>query len=96
MSVTKKDVEHVATLARLSFTENEKEGLTKDLNRILAFVEKLNEINTDDVDVIVNPYYMENKFREDNIESSMPVESVLANAPEHLKSYILVPKVIDW
>lgn len=95
MSVTKKDVEHVATLARLSFTENEKEGLTKDLNRILTFVEKLNELNTDDVDVIVNPYYMENKFREDNIEFSMPVESVLANAPEHLESYILVPKVID-
>jgi aspartyl-tRNA(Asn)/glutamyl-tRNA(Gln) amidotransferase subunit C len=95
MSVTKKDVEYVATLARLSFTENEKETLIQDLNRILTYVEKLNELNTDDVDVIVNPYYIENKYREDNIEASMLVENVLANAPELLESYILVPKILD-
>ena len=95
MSVTKKDVEYVATLARLSFTENEKEALIQDLNKILTYVDKLNELNTDDVDVIVNPYYIENKYREDNVEASMPVASVLANAPEVLESYILVPKMLD-
>lgn len=95
MSVTKKDVEYVATLARLSFTENEKETLIQDLNKILTYVDKLNELNTDDVEVIVNPYYIENKYREDNIEASMPVESVLANAPGILESYILVPKMLD-
>ena len=95
MSVTKKDVEYVATLARLSFTESEKQILIGDLNRILTYVDKLNELNTDDVEVIVNPYYIENKYREDSIEASMPVENVLANAPELLESYILVPKIID-
>jgi len=95
MSVTKKDVEYVATLARLSFTENEKEILIQDLNKILTYVDKLNELNTDQVEVIVNPYYIENKFREDSVEASLPVASVLANAPEVLESYILVPKMLD-
>lgn len=95
MSVTKKDVEYVATLARLSFTENEKENLIQDLNKILTYVDKLNELNTDEVDVIVNPYYIENIYREDDVEASMSVESVLENAPKVLESYIVVPKMLD-
>ena len=95
MSVTKKDVEYVATLARLSFTENEKKTLIQDLNRILTYVEKLNELDTDDVDVIVNPYFIENRYREDNIDVSMLVGDVLGNAPELLESYIVVPKILE-
>lgn len=95
MSVSKKDVEYVAQLARLTFTGEEKEALTKDLNSILDYMEKLNELNTDNVDIIVNPYYIENKFREDEVEPSMPLEDVIKNAPDSLEEYILVPKVID-
>ena len=55
MAVSKKDVEYVAELARLSFDENEKEGLAEDLNQILAYVEKLGELDTENEDIIVNP-----------------------------------------
>ncbi|MCR1934234.1 Asp-tRNA(Asn)/Glu-tRNA(Gln) amidotransferase subunit GatC [Clostridium tepidum] len=95
MSVSKKDVEYVAELARLEFKEEEKDNFVNDLNKILNYMEKLDELNTDDVDIVVNPYYIENKYREDNIEKSMKLEEVIENAPESLEEYVIVPKVID-
>lgn len=95
MSVSKKDVEYVAELARLSFNEEEKEELINDLNKVLGYIEKLDELNTEDTDIIVNPYYIENKFREDEIEPSMQLKSVLDNAPQKLEEYIMVPKIIE-
>lgn len=95
MSVSKKDVEYVAELARLSFNEEEKEELINDLNKVLGYIEKLDELNTEDTDIIVNPYYIENKFREDEIEPSMELKSVLDNAPQKLEEYIMVPKIIE-
>ncbi|APH14869.1 aspartyl/glutamyl-tRNA(Asn/Gln) amidotransferase, C subunit [Clostridium sporogenes] len=95
MSVSKKDVEYVAELARLEFKEEEKDNFINDLNKILNYMEKLDELNTDDVDIVVNPYYIENKYREDNIEKSMELKEVIDNAPESLEEYVIVPKVID-
>ena len=95
MSVSKKDVEYVAELARLEFKEEEKDNFVNDLNKILNYMEKLDELNTDDVDIVVNPYYIENKYREDNIEKSMKLEEVIENAPESLEEYVIVPKVMD-
>lgn len=95
MAVSKKDVEYVAELARIELTEEEKEGLLVDLNNVLNYMEKLNELNTDDTDIIVNPYYIENKFREDEVEESMNIEDVMSNAPERLEEYIKVPNVIE-
>lgn len=95
MSVTKKDVEYVAELARLSFSESEKERFIDDLNQILSYMDKLSELDTEDVDIIVNPYYIENKFREDEVQKSMALEDVLANAPQKLEDYVLVPNVIE-
>jgi aspartyl-tRNA(Asn)/glutamyl-tRNA(Gln) amidotransferase subunit C len=95
MSVSKKDVEYVAELARLEFKEEEKDNFVNDLNKILNYMEKLDELNTDDVDIVVNPYYIENKYREDNVEKSMELKEVIDNAPESLEEYVIVPKVID-
>lgn len=95
MAINKKDVEYVAELARLNFTEEEKEDLIQDLNSVLGYIEKLNEINTDDVDIIVNPYYIENRLREDEVKPSMELKDVLLNAPDKLDDYFLVPKVIE-
>jgi aspartyl-tRNA(Asn)/glutamyl-tRNA(Gln) amidotransferase subunit C len=95
MSVSKKDVEYVAELARLSFTEDEKEELIGDLNSVLGYIEKLNELDTKDTDIIVNPYYIENKFREDEIEPSLELKTVLNNAPQRLEEYVIVPKIIE-
>ena len=95
MSVSKKDVEYVAELARLEFKEEEKDNFVNDLNKILNYMEKLDELDTDDVDIVVNPYYIENKYREDNVEKSMELKEVIDNAPESLEEYVIVPKVID-
>ncbi|APF27520.1 aspartyl/glutamyl-tRNA(Asn/Gln) amidotransferase, C subunit [Clostridium sporogenes] len=95
MSVSKKDVEYVAELARLEFKEEEKDDFVNDLNKILNYMEKLDELNTNDVDIVVNPYYIENKYREDNVEKSMELKEVIDNAPESLEEYVIVPKVID-
>jgi aspartyl-tRNA(Asn)/glutamyl-tRNA(Gln) amidotransferase subunit C len=95
MSVSKKDVDHVANLARLEFTEAEKDSLIGDLNKVLGYIEKLNELNTEEEEIIVNPYYIENRFRDEEIEQSMKVEDVVGNAPQSLEGYIVVPKVID-
>lgn len=95
MSVSKKDVEYVAELSRLNFSEEEKENLAGDLNQILNYMDKLNELNTDNVDIIVNPYYIENKFREDEVQESMNLKSVIENAPQNLEEYIVVPKIIE-
>lgn len=95
MSVSKKDVEYVAELARLEFKEEEKDNIVDDLNKILSYMEKLDELNTDNEDIVVNPYYIENKYREDNVEKSMELKEVIDNAPESLEEYVIVPKVID-
>lgn len=94
MAVTKGDVEYVAELARLEFTDEEKVKLQGDLNSVLSYIEKLNELDTEDVDIVVNPYYIENRFREDEIEPSMELSSVIGNSPMNLEEYIVVPKVI--
>ena len=94
MSVSIKDVEYVAELARLSFDEKEKQGLAEDLNQILAYVEKLGELDTEKEDIIVNPYYIENRFREDEVVPSINLGDVLKNAPDSLEEYVVVPKII--
>lgn len=95
MAVSKKDVEYVAELARLDFNEEEKLSLIDDLNKVLEYMEKLNRLDTENVDIIVNPYYIENKFREDEVESSLPLNEVIENSPQNLEEYILVPKIIE-
>lgn len=95
MSVSKKDVEYVAELARLEFTEDEKQNLMSDLNKVLEYMEKLNKLDTESTDIIVNPYYIENKFREDEVEESLPLDAVIGNAPKNLEEYVLVPKIIE-
>lgn len=95
MSVTKGDVEYVADLARLSFKEEEKEELIGNLNVILGYIDKLNELDTDSVDITVNPYYVENKFREDVVEKSMPLKEVIDNSPQNIEEYVVVPKIIE-
>lgn len=95
MSILKKDVEHVAELARLEFSEQEKQEIMIHFDKILGYVDKLNELDTKSVDIVVNPYYIENKFRDDIIEPSMKLEDVIKNAPKNLEEYIVVPKIIE-
>jgi|ERR1041385_7790017 aspartyl-tRNA(Asn)/glutamyl-tRNA(Gln) amidotransferase subunit C len=94
MPVTIKDVEHVAKLARLEFTEAEKEKFTHQLNKILAYMEKLNELDTKNVEPLSHVIELSNVFRDDIVKPSHPREEMLKNAPEKSEEFFKVPKVI--
>ena len=95
MAVTLKDVEHVANLARLEFSEEEKKTLVNQLNRILEYMEKLNELNTSKVEPLSHVIPLTNVFREDKVKPSLSVSDVLKNAPAKTDKFFKVPKVIE-
>ncbi|RPH37559.1 Asp-tRNA(Asn)/Glu-tRNA(Gln) amidotransferase subunit GatC [bacterium] len=94
MPVTVQDVEHVAALARLSFTEEEKQKLTAQLNEILRYMEQLNTLDTSNVEPLSHVIELQNVFREDALRPSLPREEALKNAPAHTEEFFKVPKVI--
>jgi aspartyl-tRNA(Asn)/glutamyl-tRNA(Gln) amidotransferase subunit C len=94
MSVTLKDVEHVAALARLSFSEIEKEKLTLELNSILTYMEQLNKLDTTNVEPLAQVIEVNNVFREDEVRPGVSRENALKNAPASTEEFFKVPKVI--
>ena len=94
MAVTIKDVEHIAELARLEFNESEKQKLTHELNEILKYIEKLDELDTSDVEPLSHVIELSNVFREDEVRPSLSTEEALKNAPAKKETFFKVPKVI--
>ena len=94
MSVTLKDVEHIAELARLTFSKEELENFTHQLNQILGYVGKLNELDTENVEPLSHPVEGNNVFREDELKPSIQREEALKNAPDSDDEFLKVPKVI--
>lgn len=94
MAVTKKDVEKIAELARLKFTEEELESFTPQMNEILSYMDKLNELDTKNVKPLSHPVEQTNVFREDEMKASIPTEEALKNAPSKDEHHFKVPKVI--
>lgn len=94
MSVTKKDVEYIAELAKLKFKDDELESFTSQLNQILEYIEKLDELDTENVEPLSHPIEKVNNFREDKVKSSVNREDALENAPDKNEEFFKVPKVI--
>ena len=94
MPVTKKDVEHIAKLARLEFNEQQKEKLTQEMNDILGYIEKLNEVDTSNVEPLSHVIELSNVMREDEVKPSLSQKEALKNAPEKTEKFFKVPKVI--
>jgi aspartyl-tRNA(Asn)/glutamyl-tRNA(Gln) amidotransferase subunit C len=94
MAVTIKDVEHVAELARLEFTEDEKRKLTVQLNSILAYMEKLNALDTNAIEPLSHVIELSNVFRDDVVKPGLATEDALLNAPAKTEKFFKVPKVI--
>jgi len=88
------DIEYVARLARLSLTESEKERFRKDLAEILAYVGKLNQIDTELIPPTSHVLSVQNVFRDDEVLPSLPKDVVLANAPQKKDGLFKVPKII--
>jgi aspartyl-tRNA(Asn)/glutamyl-tRNA(Gln) amidotransferase subunit C len=94
MSVTLTDVEHIAKLARLEFSPDEMEKFTHQMNDILAYIDKLNELDTSNVEPLSHVIELNNVFRDDEVRPSLPAEEALKNAPTRTDTMFKVPKVI--
>lgn len=95
MSISVNDVNHVANLARLELSAEETARFTEQLNAILKYVEKLNELDTSDVEPTSHVLPLVNVMREDEVRPSWPVERVLAEAPESEDGQFKVPAVLE-
>ena len=95
MKISSQEVEYVAHLARLEITDAEKEKFTSQLNNILLYIDKLNELDTKGVEPMSHAIAVTNAFREDKILNSIGTEQTLANAPDARGEFFRVPKVID-
>lgn len=94
MKITVEEIEHVAKLARLEVSTEEKQNLTEQLNEILLYMEKLNELDTMGVDPTSHVVDLHNAFRADAVKESLPREQTLDNAPEANEAQFVVPRVI--
>lgn len=93
--IDRKDVEHVARLARLALTEEEKELFQKQLGAILEHAQALAEVDTEGVEPTAYAIYLTNVLRADAVRPSMPREKVLANAPKATDGYFHVPRILE-
>ena len=93
--ITRKEVEHVARLARLALSEEEKELMTRQLDRILGYMDKLNELDTSRVEPTSHVIPMENVMREDGVRPSFSQDEALANAPDRDGASFRVPRIIE-
>lgn len=95
MKIARQEVEHVAVLARLALDDTELDQLTGEMNQILGYVDKLNELDTDGIIPTAHAVPVENAFREDVVRPSIGLKKALANAPEKADSCFRVPKIIE-
>ncbi|RZK78949.1 MAG: Asp-tRNA(Asn)/Glu-tRNA(Gln) amidotransferase subunit GatC [Pedobacter sp.] len=95
MIIDQQTIAKVANLARIEIQENDVEDLISDMNKILTFMEKLNELNTDGVAPLIYMNTDENVWREDVVNQIISVEDGLKNAAVHNESFFLVPKIIE-
>lgn len=95
MGISLQDVEHVAKLARLELSDEEKQQFTEQLNAILKYADKLNELDTEQVEPTSHVMKLTNVTREDQVKPSLPIEKVMLNAPDEEDGQIKVPAVLE-
>ena len=95
MSVTLDDLEKIAQLARLKLKEGDKEKFLDQVNQILKYVEKLNEVDTQGVEPLSHSMDLVNVMREDIEKQSLSQKDALANAPLKNDKFFRVPKVVS-
>jgi len=95
MSMDKATVRKVASLARLAVTEQDLDKYATQLNGILKWVEQLASVNTDNIEPLANVVNIELELREDVVNDGGKQADILANAPESLEGFFVVPKVVE-
>ncbi|MFA5555339.1 MAG: Asp-tRNA(Asn)/Glu-tRNA(Gln) amidotransferase subunit GatC [Phycisphaerae bacterium] len=94
-NISKQDVQKVAKLGRLQLSDDEIEQFTGQLGSILEYVEKMNELDTSNVEPLAHCLPVNNIFRPDEINESLCSEKTLANAPDCEGEFFKVPKILD-
>jgi aspartyl-tRNA(Asn)/glutamyl-tRNA(Gln) amidotransferase subunit C len=94
MEVNDALVDKLSQLARLKFNASEKEEIKNDLQKMIAFIEKLNELDTTGVEPLLHMTDETNVLREDEVKGSISREEAMKNAPMHDEQFFKVPKVI--
>lgn len=89
------EIEHVAALARLKLSPEEKESLTREMDAILGHVARLAELDTAGASPTSHAVSLTNVFREDRVGETLSQEEALANAPDRVGGLFRVPKIID-
>jgi len=89
------EIGHIALLARLELSEQEKDLFSRQLGSIIQYIEKLNELDTASVEPTAHVLPLHNVFREDIVQPSLPREMALQNAPEKNDQFYRVPKIIE-
>ena len=95
MRLTKEDIESVAYLSRLELSDDEKDKFTGQINRLLENFEKLQELDTDDIEPTSHVIPVYNVFREDKSRPSFPAEEVISNGPQVADNCFVVPRVVE-
>ena len=98
MKLTRESVQRVATLARLRLTADEETALAGELDRILGYIDKLNDLDTSNVPVFAHSNDVSailEKLRDDKVVNRPNTDVLLANAPERDKTFFRVPKIIE-
>ena len=94
MKISREEVEHVAHLARLELKDQELVKMTEQLDNILSYVDKLGELDTENVKETTHAFSISNAFRDDVVQSSLDQDEALSNAPSDNGESFVVPKVI--
>ncbi|MDC1010778.1 Asp-tRNA(Asn)/Glu-tRNA(Gln) amidotransferase subunit GatC [Candidatus Pelagibacter sp.] len=95
MTIDLKTIKHISKLSRISVDDDKADKLAGDLNSIFDFIEKLNELNTDNVEPLTSVAETTLKLRADEVKSENIRDQILKNSPEENEDFFVVPRVVE-
>ena len=95
MTIDLKTIKHISKLSRISVDDAKADKLAEDLNSIFDFIEKLNELNTDNVEPLTSVAETTLKLRADEVKSKNIRDQILKNSPEENEDFFVVPRVVE-
>lgn len=95
MKISKKDIEHVAELARIYISDEEKVSLEGELSSIIDFADKLSELDTTGIEPAAHAIHVQNVFRNDEVVPSYKRDELIENAPEKQAGCFAVPRIVE-
>ncbi len=95
MTIDLKTIKHISKLSRISVDDTKADKLAGDLNSIFDFIEKLNELNTDNVEPLTSVAETTLKFRADEVKSKNIRDKILKNSPDENEDFFVVPRVVE-